>query len=282
MSERVLEISVLGHLPGFAMATRIAWSRVGPGYRHHVGSRGRRNGIVQLTLSGCGEYQLPGQPPVAVPVGRALCFHSHLHADLRYGYPAGAREPWEFCYLDLDGVAVQACLGDLVAVHGHALALDAQLAAVQTCLRLVPRRGLVARSVPLADAARLAHGILEGLAMATTQGSDNTHLLTTDAVSWLRKRLATSVDVASCAAALGVSREHLTRTFTSHIGEPPARWIQRQRIAQARAMLTNPTSSIAEVSQLCGFPGSAHFAAVFRQHTGLSPRMYRQRSGGFL
>jgi len=282
MSERVLEISVLGHLPGFAVATRIAWSRVGAGYQHHVGSRGRRNGIVQLTLSGCGEFQLPGQPPVAVPAGMALCFHTDIHANLHYRYPPGAREPWEFCYLDLDGGAAKACLGDLVAVHGHSLALNPQLAAVQGCLRLLPRRGLVARSVPLADAARLAHGILEGLATATTHGSDEAHRLTTAAMSWLREQLATTVDVATCAAALGVSREHLTRTFTSHTGEPPARWIQRQRIAQARALLTNPTATVAAVANQCGFASSAHFSAVFRHHTGLSPRIYRQRSGGFL
>lgn len=125
---------MLGHLPGFAVATRIAWSRVGPGYNHHVGSRGRLNGIVQLTLSGCGEYQLPGQLPVAIPVGVALCFHSELHADLRYRYPPGPREPWEFCYLDLDGAAARGCLGDLVAARGHALALDQHLAAVHACL----------------------------------------------------------------------------------------------------------------------------------------------------
>ncbi len=211
----------------------------------------------------------------------ALCFHTDLHANLHYRYPSGAREPWEFCYLDLDGAAAHACLGDLVAAHGHALALDPHLAAVQGCLRLLPRRGLVARSVPLADAARLAHGILEGLATATTQGDGDVHRLTTAAMSWLRERLATTLDMASCAAALGVSREHLTRTFTRHTGEPPARWIQRQRIAQARAMLTNPTITVATVAQACGFPGSAHFAAVFRMHTGLSPRLYRQQSGGF-
>ena len=64
--------------------------------------------------------------------------------------------------------------------------------------------------------------------------------------------------MASGAAGVGVSREQVTRTFTRHVGEPPARWFQRQRIAQARAMLTNPASSSAEVSQCCGFPGCAH------------------------
>lgn len=282
MSERVLEISVLGHLPGFAVATRIAWSRVGPGYQHHVGSRGRRNGIVQLTLSGCGECQLPGQPPVAVPAGMAMCFHTELHADLRYRYPSGEREPWEFCYLDLDGAAAHACLGDLVATHGHTLALDPHLAAVQACLRLLPRRGLVSRSVPLADAARLAHGILEGLAAATSQASDDDHRLTAAAMCWLRERFAITVDVATCAAALGVSREHLTRTFTSHTGEPPARWIQRQRIAHARALMTDPTATVAAVAKQCGFASSAHFSTVFQRHTGLNPRIYRQRSGSLL
>ncbi len=265
--DRALDITPLGALPGFCLLGRVAVERARPGYRRNVAHRGRSNGIVQITLSGCGWCRSGDGRLRPIPVGSAMVFHTRRHQDLLYGLPEGGA--WEFLYTDLDGSPASDSLGDIVAACGHVVALDPSHAAVQACARLLPREPLAHRTMPAAETARLGTGILLALAEATSAPGDR---LVLAAMAWLRDRLDQSVAVAECAAALGISREHLTRRFTGQVGESPARWQLRQRIARARTLLAAPGASVAVVSAACGFTSPAHFAAVFRAETGARPR----------
>ena len=267
ISDRALDITPLGALPGFCLLTRVAVESARPGYRHQVAGRARSNGILQLTLAGCGWCRRGRGSEQAVPVGTAMIFHTKLHPDLSYGLPEGGS--WEFLYTDLDGEASRSGLGDLVAAHGHVVALTADHPAVRACARLLPQGALAHRTMPAAEAARLGGGVLLALAEAVGRPGDR---LVLAAMDWLRERLDRSVAVADCAAALGVSREHLTRRFAAEVGDSPARWLVRQRIARARALLAVPGATVAGVARGCGFVSPAHFAAVFRAATGMRPR----------
>lgn len=267
IDDRALDITPLGALPGFCLLGRVAVERARPGYRRNVARRGRSNGIVQITLSGCGWCRSGDGPVRTIPVGHAMVFHTRRHQDLVYGLPAGGS--WEFLYTDLDGASASDGLSDIVTTCGHVVTLDPTHAAVQACARLLPRAALAHRTMPAAEAARLGTGILLALAEATNLPGDR---LVLAAMAWLRDRLDQAVAVADCAAALGVSREHLTRRFTAQVGDSPARWQLRQRIARARTLLAAPGASVAAVSTACGFTSPAHFAAVFRAETGSRPR----------
>lgn len=267
ISDRALDITPLGALPGYCLLTRVAVQSARPGYRHTVAGRTRSNGILQLTLAGCGWCRLGSGPTHAVPAGTGMIFHTHLHRELVYGLPEGGR--WDFLYTDLDGEASRSALADIVAARGHVVALSAEHPALRACARLLPRTALAHRSMPAAEAARLGGGVLLALAEAVGRPGDR---LVLAAMDWLREHLDRAVAVADCATALGVSREHLTRRFAAEVGDSPARWLVRQRIARARALLVVPGATVAGVARACGFASSAHFAAVFRASTGMRPR----------
>ena len=268
--DRALDITPLGALPGYCLLGRVAVERARPGYRRDAAQRSRSNGIVQLTLSGCGWCRRGDGPVVPVPLGTAMVFHTRLHQNVVYGVPDGGS--WDFLYVDLDGAAPRSCLDDIVAAHGHAVPLSEGHVAVQACMRLLPREPLAHRSMPASEAARLGTGILLALAEAVSRPGDQ---LVLAAMDWLRERLDRSVAVADCAAAQGVSREHLTRRFAAEVGDSPARWLVRQRIARARSLLTVPGATVDGVANACGFANPAHFAAVFRAVTGMRPRDVR-------
>jgi AraC-like DNA-binding protein len=269
--ERAVDLTPIGGLDGFPVVTRIGWSVGDAAYHRTVAGRGRRNGIIQVTLAGGGWYKThPGQEPTSVPVGMAMILHSDLHPDLTYGtLPGGS---WEFLYFDVDGEAARICLGALTKAHGHALPLTADDPTIVTARRMIPRQTLQVRGWPVADAARMANGLLTTLAKVANLDE---HRLTSRAMQWLADRLDQEINLTSCAEALGVSREHLTRSFTRHAGCPPARWLHERRLTRAAALLREPGAQVATVAQACGFASPAHFAHAFKRHMGLSPRQFR-------
>lgn len=85
------------------------------------------------------------------------------------------------------------------------------------------------------------------------------------------------LSVTNIAEKLGVSADHLGRTFRRATGETLLAHIARRRIHVACELLAEPGRTIAEVSRLCGIDDPAYFSRTFRRLTGCDPRSYRRR-----
>lgn len=255
---------------------RVVWERgEPPGYRHDSGIRASEQAAVQITLAGCGALLSPrGDVLAEVPVGFALCFLSQRQRVL-YGCRPGDRSPWDFVYANLEGASAIAALGELVAAHGHVLALDPGHSTVQALLRLVPRGELAHRRLGAAASARLAGDLIAALVEASESAGIDAALVD-QAMAFLAARLAAPVGIAQAAAHCGVSREHLSRIFTRRSGEPPAAWLRRQRLRHAEILLRAGNLPVAEVARRCGFATTSHFGQMFRAHAGATPARYRR------
>lgn len=73
----------------------------------------------------------------------------------------------------------------------------------------------------------------------------------------------------------GLSATHLAEIFTRDVGEPPHRYLLRQRMQRAQELLATTNIGISDLGLELGFSSGQHFAAVFRRHTGTTPRDYR-------
>src|SRR6202008_2063554 len=78
------------------------------------------------------------------------------------------------------------------------------------------------------------------------------------------------------AQSVGLSTAHFARMFRKSTGETPHRFVLRQRIERAKAMLRSPDARVLDVAVACGFKTQQHFAQVFRDVCGISPTGYRQ------
>ena len=74
---------------------------------------------------------------------------------------------------------------------------------------------------------------------------------------------------------LFVSPYHLHRTFKKIVGATPAQYLNVQRMAAAKRLLTETELSVTEVAFAAGYQTAAHFSAVFRKETGRAPSAYR-------
>jgi AraC family transcriptional regulator len=91
----------------------------------------------------------------------------------------------------------------------------------------------------------------------------------------IEQNLDRSLPLTELAAVVYMSRFHFARLFRCSTGEPPHRFVIRQRIARAREFLTRPDLTIAEISRRVGFRSASHFTVVFRRVSGVTPSGYR-------
>src|SRR5436190_17739251 len=78
------------------------------------------------------------------------------------------------------------------------------------------------------------------------------------------------------AQSVGLSTAHFARMFRKSTGETPHRFVLRQRLERAKAMLRAPEARVLDVAVACGFKTQQHFAQIFRDVWGVSPTEYRQ------
>jgi AraC family transcriptional regulator len=99
------------------------------------------------------------------------------------------------------------------------------------------------------------------------------------ALELLYDRYAEELTVAQIAAAVGVHRVYLARTFRRHFGCTPGEFTRFRRLERSLALLLDERRSLAEVALHSGFADQSHFSKAFARCLGLSPREYRSLVG---
>jgi AraC-like DNA-binding protein len=79
------------------------------------------------------------------------------------------------------------------------------------------------------------------------------------------------------AAASGLSRAFLARTFAQTFGVPPHRYLVALRLAEAKRSLARG-ASVTEACLDAGFESLGSFSASFHRRVGVSPREWQRRT----
>jgi AraC family L-rhamnose operon regulatory protein RhaS len=77
------------------------------------------------------------------------------------------------------------------------------------------------------------------------------------------------------AQACEMRRTAFARHLADLSGDRPVMALNRARVTRAQGMLRTNAQSITDVAMACGFGSSQHFARVFREYVGLTPRAFR-------
>lgn len=74
-----------------------------------------------------------------------------------------------------------------------------------------------------------------------------------------------------------MSRSAFTQTFKHVIGESPARYLTKQRLAEARQLLINTTLSQDTIAERVGYESKMGMHLAFRNHYGVAPGTFRKK-----
>ena len=96
-------------------------------------------------------------------------------------------------------------------------------------------------------------------------------------LEYIHGHLSEKIGVQNLADIASLSDSRLSHLFHKEIGIPPMQYVDLQRIERAKQLLERTTTGISHISEQVGLD-SIYFSLRFKQHTGLSPRAYRQRA----
>jgi len=108
--------------------------------------------------------------------------------------------------------------------------------------------------------------------VCTTRGE----ILAAEAAKYVLEKLPTIQAVGQVAGVLGVSREHISRSFKRHVGCSLWSFVIALRVERAQKLLGGPLL-IKEIAKDVGFGSDSSFLRAFVRHFGVVPCEYRKK-----
>lgn len=96
-----------------------------------------------------------------------------------------------------------------------------------------------------------------------------------EAISYFEQHYSEDISIEDTAAALGISRNYLSKIFQRIIGTSPREFLMRYRMNQAARLLCVTNAKIADISRRVGYENQLHFSRAFKTFFDVSPREYR-------
>lgn len=72
---------------------------------------------------------------------------------------------------------------------------------------------------------------------------------------------------------------YLSSLFKKEVGISLNEYIQRAKVDESKKLMTYTRHSISEISTLLNFHDQSHFTKIFKKHTGISPKQFKNGYG---
>lgn len=118
-------------------------------------------------------------------------------------------------------------------------------------------------------------GLLDDESRPVKRVASSTASLATEAARLIHEQLCEIHSVGELSARLGVSREHLSRSFKRHLGCPIGAFMTALRIERAKVLLGG-SMLVKEIAREVGFGSDSSLSRAFAKHVGIHPARYRR------
>lgn len=95
---------------------------------------------------------------------------------------------------------------------------------------------------------------------------------------YVSQNIFTVIRAERMAEELGYTRAYLCARFKQEAGISLTRYVQQEKVAEAKRLLRFTDQALGEIAALLGFSSQSHFQTVFKQITGETPMAYRRSS----
>lgn len=195
--------------------------------------------------------------------GRAATTHWDHAGELAARFPAIAVQP-EVLYVDEGQILTSAGIAAGIDLCLHMVGNDHGAAAAAT----VSRRMVAAVHRPGGQAQYMRRPLPEsGPTLATT-------------CAWAISEMRRSVTVKELAAHAGYSARSFARHFVTETGMTPMRWLNGQRLVEARRLLEATDLPVEDVAHLCGLGSATNLRLHLARETSTTPTAYRNAFRG--
>jgi AraC family transcriptional regulator of arabinose operon len=258
-----------------------------PGYfggrtiRHTIRRRGSGDWLLIYTLAGSGLYQFDGGEIETRPHEITL-YRPGDYQNYQWS-PQGRR--WDLLYAHFHPRAEWLSWLEWPARAKGLMVLRLEERAIRrrviACLRGMIRdfRGARLRRVAFSQHA-LEEALLWCDAANPRQGALRIDPRVARAMEFICRNPALPYSEAALVKTAGLSASRLRHLFRAQAGQSIRDFQERQRMEQARPLLTLSNQTIGEISAELGFANPFYFTLRFKKWSGESPRAFRRRTAG--
>jgi AraC-like DNA-binding protein len=270
VSNQIKELLIPGH---------IALSNVSSHHYFHSGKvrkKEKNSAVFQYTLSGCGVFEV-NQKKYYVDAEKAF-YCIVADENIKYYYPKNGKEEWIFMYITFyDKLGITDSLNKQL---GYVFDLSINEPLIKQMLGFGKHKDSV-----IEMQAGNAHVFLNSIiAMLVnhklpkqSKMSSQTKLIK-NALQLIESKIEIPYNASLLSNDLGISQEHLNRSFQSELRKSPYACICENKIHRACELLKNTNQAIATIAQKVGYDPGSHFARLFKRIIGETPSEYRNNA----
>lgn len=256
------------------------WEQCTPG--HSFGPAARNHYLFHYIISGTGTLNAADSNGVtqtyAVRSGQGFM----LFPDQIAMYMASDTVPWEYVWLEFDGLRVREAL----AIAGlspdnpiyRARSKDLREDMMNEMLYIVHHSD----ASPFHLVGHL-YLYLDCLTRSTAQPYITKHSKLRDfylkeALSYIEQNFQNDISVEDIAAVCGLNRSYFGKIFKDAVGKSPQEFLLNYRMIKAAELLKLTSLSVTDIGNAVGYPNSLHFSRAFKNVYGVSPRTWRNQN----
>jgi AraC family transcriptional regulator len=94
---------------------------------------------------------------------------------------------------------------------------------------------------------------------------------------YIEANLDAALTIAELSEVVNLSTHHFSELFRRTIGLTPHQYVLKIRIERAMVLLQSTHQPIVNIAQQVGFQTQSHFTRIFRGHTQMTPKQYRDQ-----
>ena len=263
---------------------QFGWERCDPS--HSFGPAARNHYLFHLCLSGTGRLIAENHKEESIEYqiksGQGFLLFPHQVAT----YVADQELPWEYAWLEFDGLRVKESL----ALTGLSLSQPVYRASHKDIFQTMKDEMLYIvhhkEETPLHLIGHL-YLFLDSLVRSSTSPSPQAgkggrlrDFYIKEAFSFIEQNFQNDISVEDIAAACGLNRSYFGKIFHESMGKSPQEFLISYRMTKATELLKLTDLSIADIGNVVGYPNQLHFSRAFKNVYGISPRDWRYEHGG--
>lgn len=194
-------------------------------------------------------------------------------------YTADRDLPWEYTWLEFDGVRVKEALQVIGLTPGnpiyHSHSKDLRQSMMEEMLYIVHH----GKESPYH---LLGHGFLFldylTRSMAPFQGASSGKIqdfYIKEAVTFIEQNFQNDISVEDIARHCGLNRSYFGTLFRQSLGQTPQEFLIQYRMVKATELLKLTRLSVQDIASAVGYSNPLHFSRAFKKVYGKSPRVWR-------
>lgn len=203
-----------------------------------------------------------------------------LPSGVNHQYWANADDPWSIFWCHFSGYRAQEYIYNMdykkeypVLEVGHSPLLKAQFSAV------LAETSTGFNTPAMIYAANMLKQLLAYIGkLAQQTKSQERHQFNIDALqAYMLQNINKSIDLHALCSQVNLSKFHFSKKYKEATGFPPLQHFLKMKVEYASYLLETTELAIQGIASQVGYDDSLYFSRLFKKHTGLSPKVYREQ-----